>query len=59
MGDNLREDVEGAAALGIRTVWITRRVRDPEATLLQHGGQRPDHIVADLSDLPALIDRLG
>jgi len=59
VGDNLREDVEGAAALGIRTVWITRRVRDPEATLLQHGGQRPDHIVADLSDLPALIDRLG
>jgi len=59
VGDDLHADVAGAAALGIRTVWLTRRVRDPEAKLLEHEGPRPDHTVADLSALPALIEQLG
>jgi putative hydrolase of the HAD superfamily len=31
VGDSLRADVAGAAPLGIRTAWITRRIRDPES----------------------------
>jgi FMN phosphatase YigB (HAD superfamily) len=49
VGDNLAADVAGAAALGIRTVWITRRVADPAAALAKHTGARPDHQIADLA----------
>jgi HAD superfamily hydrolase (TIGR01509 family) len=59
VGDDLQADVAGAGALGIRTVWLTRRVRNPEAKLLEHEGPRPDHTVADLSELPALLEQLG
>jgi len=59
VGDSLRADVGGAAALGIRTAWITRRVRDPEARLSEHEGPRPDHAIADLAELPDLLDALG
>jgi HAD superfamily hydrolase (TIGR01549 family) len=58
VGDSLRADVGGAAALGIRTAWITRRVRDPESALAGHEGPRPDHAIRDLSELPALLDAL-
>ena len=59
VGDSLRADVGGAGPLGIRTVWITRRVRDPESRLREHTGHRPDHAIADLAELPAILDRLG
>jgi HAD superfamily hydrolase (TIGR01509 family) len=52
VGDSLRVDVVGAAALGIRTVWLTRRIRDPEAALSEHEGARPDLVLADLAELP-------
>ena len=55
VGDNLRADVAGAAAVGIRTVWITRRVADPEAALREYEGPAPAHIIADLNELPELI----
>ena len=58
VGDNLDADVRGAGALGIRTVWITRRVKDPDAALERHEGPPPEHIVADLSELPALLASL-
>ncbi len=56
VGDSLRADVGGASALGIRTVWITRRIREPDARLSEHEGPHPDHAIADLSELPALLD---
>lgn len=56
VGDNLAADVAGAAALGIRTAWITRRVRDPDAALRAHGGPPPAWIIRDLAEIPA---RLG
>ena len=56
VGDSLRADVAGAAALGIRTAWITRRVRDPEAQLSEHEGPAPDFTIRDLAELPALLD---
>lgn len=55
VGDNLRADVEGAAAVGITAVWITRRVRDPAEALRNYKGPPPAHIIADLSELPALL----
>ena len=51
VGDSLRADVAGAAALGIRTAWITRCVRDPAKALAEHEGPRPDLVVADLAEL--------
>jgi HAD superfamily hydrolase (TIGR01549 family) len=59
VGDNLDADVGGAATLGMRTAWLTRRVADPEAARRSHGGPLPDFTLADLAELPALLDRLG
>ncbi|HEB89419.1 MAG TPA: HAD family hydrolase [Deltaproteobacteria bacterium] len=59
VGDDLRADVGGAAALGMKTVWLTRRVRDPEAELAGYEGPRPDFALEDLMDLPVLIARLN
>jgi len=55
VGDNLSADVAGAAALGIRTVWITRRVANPVAALARHTGARADHVIADLAELEGLL----
>ena len=58
VGDSLRADVAGAAALGSRTAWITRCVEDPERALAEHDGPEPDHVIADLAELPALVAAL-
>ena len=58
VGDNLRADVGGAAALGMRTVWLTRCIADPEAALEKWDGPRPDFALDDLMDLPVLVARL-
>jgi FMN phosphatase YigB (HAD superfamily) len=55
VGDNLRADVAGAAALGMPTAWLTRRVPDPEAALAAYDGPRPDFAVADLRELLPLV----
>ncbi|MFM7143451.1 MAG: HAD family hydrolase [Alphaproteobacteria bacterium] len=55
VGDHLRDDVGGAGALGLRTVWATRRVRDPEASLRESEGVRPTWQVADLAEIPGLL----
>lgn len=59
VGDNLEADVAGADALGMTTVWLTRRIADPEAALVAHAGARPDFALDDLLDLPVLVARLG
>lgn len=59
VGDNLEADVAGAAAAGMKTVWLTRRVRDPEATLSRFDGPAPDFALEDLLDLPVLVARLN
>ncbi len=58
VGDNLRADVSGGRDAGLRTVWITRRVRDPERQLGEHEGPRPDFVIADLAELPSLVEAL-
>jgi HAD superfamily hydrolase (TIGR01549 family) len=55
VGDSLRADVAGAANAGLRTAWITRRVSDVPGALAAHEGPRPDHVIGDLAELPALL----
>ena len=55
IGDKLKQDVAGAAAVGMRTAWVTRRVHDPEAELARHDGPPPDCRVADLGELEAVL----
>jgi putative hydrolase of the HAD superfamily len=59
VGDNLDADVAGAAALGIRTVWLTRRVADPAAARARYAGPPPDYELAYLAGLPALLGGAG
>jgi HAD superfamily hydrolase (TIGR01549 family) len=55
VGDRLPDDVDGAAATGMRSVWLTRRVREPEKVLREHPGARPTWTVADLGELADLL----
>ena len=55
VGDSLRADIGGAAGAGMRSAWITRRVRDPEERLRGHEGDAPDHAVEDLSQVLDLV----
>jgi HAD superfamily hydrolase (TIGR01549 family) len=56
VGDNLSADVAGAAQAGMRTAWLTRRVADPDAALRAYTGPKPDHVIADLTELEGLLD---
>ena len=58
VGDSLGADVAGAAAMGIRSVWITRRVKDPDKVLAAHDGPRPDYQIDDLAELEGILDQL-
>ncbi|HSJ97377.1 MAG TPA: HAD family hydrolase [Myxococcota bacterium] len=55
VGDNLEADVAGAAALGLRTVWITRCIADPDVARARAPGVRPDWIVRDLAELETIV----
>jgi putative hydrolase of the HAD superfamily len=56
VGDSLSADVGGAAPLGIRTAWITRRVADRDAALRVYDGPAPDCVIAELSEIEGLLD---
>jgi FMN phosphatase YigB (HAD superfamily) len=55
VGDNIVADVGGAAAVGMRTAWLTRRVADPEERLAAYGGPAPDYRIQDLEELVPLL----
>jgi putative hydrolase of the HAD superfamily len=55
VGDNLRADVAGASAVGLRTAWITRQIADPKRALAEYAGPRPEFVVADLRELLPLL----
>jgi FMN phosphatase YigB (HAD superfamily) len=57
VGDNLDADVAGAAALGMRTAWVTRCVADPAAALARYTGPRPTWTIGDLAELEAIVTR--
>ncbi|MFQ5697096.1 MAG: HAD family hydrolase [Myxococcota bacterium] len=56
VGDRLVADIDGAAALGIGGVWLTRRVADPGGSLARYSGARPLHVIGDLRELGAILD---
>lgn len=56
VGDTLVADIDGAASLGIASVWLTRRVSDPQRTLAGHPGSRPTHVIGDLRELATILD---
>ena len=55
IGDSLEADVAGASGAGITTVWLTRRVSDPEKALERYAGPAPRHVLRDLAGLHALV----
>lgn len=59
VGDSLRADIGGAASAGIPSVWVTRRIRDPEQKLRDHDGPAPDYVIDDLDEIATLLDRAG
>lgn len=59
VGDSLHADVGGAAACGIPSVWITRRVTDAERRLREHDGAKPEFVIEDLAEIGPLLDRSG
>jgi putative hydrolase of the HAD superfamily len=50
VGDNLARDVEGAAALGMRTVWVSAGRELPA------GGARPTAVIDHVVDLAEVLD---
>lgn len=56
VGDHLRLDVAGGGAAGLRTAWLVRRIQDPEASLREHTGPPPTHVIQDLSEVPGLVE---
>ena len=50
VGDRPIDDIEGAAGVGMTTVWI-RNAHAPG------DGTAADHVIDDLAELPAVIDR--
>ncbi len=48
VGDSLRADIGGAAALGMTTIWRQGRVRDGEESF------RPDYVIDSIGQIPAL-----
>ena len=55
VGDRLLDDVAGAAALGMRTIWIQR---DPDA-LLPAEAVQPGRVVKRLDEVPAAVRSLA
>jgi HAD superfamily hydrolase (TIGR01549 family) len=51
IGDNLVADVSGAKAKGMRAVWLTRRVAEPEKVRGAYRGAPPDFVISDLRQL--------
>jgi HAD superfamily hydrolase (TIGR01662 family) len=56
VGDSLQADIFGAKALGMRTVWITRRARFSGS---EAGDIQPDFSLAGLGELPAALQQIN
>lgn len=53
VGDNRRNDIDGAAGAGMRTVWL--KSTNPGQT----GRYEPDAVIADLRELPEALKQFG
>jgi HAD superfamily hydrolase (TIGR01509 family) len=59
VGDSLTADIAGASAMGMRTLWLTRQIRNPEEQFSRYKGPRPDVSIEDLIDLPVTVARFS
>ena len=59
VGNSLSEDIAGAAGAGIRSVWIRRRVKDPEAAIENYDGPSPTFQIDDLDELEPVLAKLN
>jgi HAD superfamily hydrolase (TIGR01458 family) len=60
VGDDVVSDVLGAQALGITGVLVrTGKFRPSDLDGLVGDAPRPDHVIADIAELPALLGRLA
>ncbi len=50
IGDSLPSDVAGAKGVGMDVVWI-----NPNGDLLPEGAIKPNHILAEITDLPSIL----
>ena len=54
VGDGTTNDIKGAQRAGIRTIWY-----NPTKRRFPEGAQPPDAVIRKLSDLPAVVARMG
>ncbi len=59
VGDRPETDIMGAREIGLTTVLVLTGVTGAEAIPSLPEPQRPDHILAGLSELPELVERLS
>jgi len=52
VGDTLDADVEGAKRVGIKAIYIQRRIENAE------GHVKPDKTIKSLEELPAILKKL-
>ena len=53
VGDSLYHDVQGAKAVGMKTVWLKRKTSSKEKTMAI-----PNKTIQDLTELPKIIETL-
>jgi FMN phosphatase YigB (HAD superfamily) len=58
VGNSLQDDIAGADRAGMRSVWIRRRIKDPEALLENYAGPRPTYQIDDLDELEGILGAL-
>lgn len=58
VGDTLNADILGANRLGLLSVWLTRRVKPPQA-ISPSGELRPALTISTLHDLPQALENLS
>jgi 4-nitrophenyl phosphatase len=59
IGDRPETDIQGAKAVGLRTVLVLTGVTGAEALPTLPPEQRPDHVLPDLGGLPALVGAIA
>jgi 2-haloacid dehalogenase len=52
VGDSLTSDIQGGRNAGVVTIWLSTGTAPS-------GGVQPDHIIADLRQLPGLLERIN
>jgi HAD superfamily hydrolase (TIGR01662 family) len=55
IGDKLEADIQGANQVGMRSIWITRRVKNAK-TAIENPLMQPWKVVSNLNEIPPLLE---